>query len=129
VVLVEKIGVKKGRQKIYVDVFAAPVKYATVAPQENFYAPLGRNPGSATVYTRPIGSKSCPGLGPVGPIGSATYASDSATLVTLANVYVNNRDDQKVNFGLQNALNFAYVPLQFPQRNTPASPLERGRME
>jgi hypothetical protein len=39
---------KEGRQKIYVHVFAAPVKYATVAPQENFHAPLGRNPGSAT---------------------------------------------------------------------------------
>jgi hypothetical protein len=35
---------KKGRQKIYVHVFAAPVKYATVAPQENVYAPPGSKP-------------------------------------------------------------------------------------
>jgi hypothetical protein len=28
--------------------FCRSVKYATVAPQENFHAPLGRNPGSAT---------------------------------------------------------------------------------
>jgi hypothetical protein len=49
---------------------------------------------------RPIGSKSCPDLGPVGPIGSAAYASDSPTLATLANVHGNSRDDQKVNFGL-----------------------------
>jgi hypothetical protein len=38
----EKIGgrsKKKVVKKIYVDVFAAPVKYATVAPQENFVPP------------------------------------------------------------------------------------------
>jgi hypothetical protein len=52
------------------------------------------------------------------------FTSDSATLVTLANVHGNNRDDQKVNFGLQNALNLAYVHLQFKKiswSNTQAS--------
>jgi hypothetical protein len=55
------------------------------------------------------------------------FTSDSATLVTLANVHGNNRDDQKVNFGL--SLNLAYVHLQFKKfsrGNTPGS-LKRGR--
>jgi hypothetical protein len=42
------VWAKKGRQKIYVHVFAAPVKYATVAPPRRFSCPLGRNPGAAT---------------------------------------------------------------------------------
>jgi hypothetical protein len=57
------------------------------------------------------------------------FTSDSATLVTLVDVHGNNRDDQKVNVGLQNALNLAYVHLQFTKfswSNTPG-PLKRGR--
>jgi hypothetical protein len=48
------------------------------------------------------------------------------TLVTLANVHGNNRADQKVNFGFQNALNLAYVHLQFSRSKYPR-PLKRGR--
>jgi hypothetical protein len=97
----------------------------------NPYLPRKCCPGQ--LYTRPIGSKSCPDLGPVGPIGSAAYASDSATLVAFANVHGNNRDDQKVNFGLQNALNLAYVHLQFRKfsRSNIPGPLKgegRGRV-
>jgi hypothetical protein len=57
------------------------------------------------------------------------FTSDSATLVTLANVHGNNRDNQKVNFGLQNALNLAYVPLEFKKfsRDSTSGPLKRGR--
>jgi hypothetical protein len=49
--------------------------------------------------------------------------------VSLANVHSNNRDDQKVNFGFENALNLAYVHLQFKKfswSNT-LGPLKRGR--
>jgi hypothetical protein len=55
------------------------------------------------------------------------FTSDSATLVTLANVHGNNRDDQKVNFGLHNALNLAYVYLQFKKfsRSNTRGPLKR----
>jgi hypothetical protein len=58
------------------------------------------------------------------------FTLDSATLVTLANVHGNNRDDQKVTFGLQNSLNLAYVHLQFKKfsrSNTPGPLKGEGR--
>jgi hypothetical protein len=51
------------------------------------------------------------------------------TLVTLANVHGNNRADQKVNFGFQNALNLAYAHLQFSRSNTPGPLKREGRGE
>jgi hypothetical protein len=45
------LGVKKGRQQIYVRVFAAPVEYANVAPQENFYAPWVETLAPSLVHT------------------------------------------------------------------------------
>jgi hypothetical protein len=45
-------GVKNKVVKKFTETFyAAPLKYAPVAPEKNFHAPLGRNPGSATVTT------------------------------------------------------------------------------
>jgi hypothetical protein len=49
------------------------------------------------------------------------------TLVTLAIVHGNNRADQKVNFGLKNALNLAYVNLQFSCSNIPGPLKGEGR--
>jgi hypothetical protein len=58
------------------------------------------------------------------------FTSDSATHVTWANVHGYNRD-QKLNiFGLQNALNLAYLHLQFKKfsrGNTPGPLKREGR--